>query len=472
MIDQAYWKGGESMFKLIRHKFNRSSSSQKVTLSFLLVIFLGSLLLSLNSFQVEGSPATYLDHLFMSLSMVCVNGLVVYDLHEIYNIWGQIVSLVLIQIGGLGIVTVIALTMNVLHKKISLKEQYTLQNALNRNTNIEFMPFLRSVYRFTFILEALGALIFMIDFIPLFGWKKGIFNSVFLSVSAFCNAGFVNFDANSLVNFKFQPNVYVPIMVLVIIGGIGFSVWFEIQERTLRYLTDRPRSLRLAFKRFSTHGQIVLISTAVLLVTGAWIFWLFERTNPLTLESFSLMDQLGHSFFHSTSLRTSGFSLLDYSYTYDVTLLFTMAFMLIGGSPGGTAGGIKVTSIAMILLLFRSELKGHQAVTYRKRSFPSSIVRKAFVITLFYIVLFIIGFVLLLITHPYLNTFHLMFETVAAISTTGLSMGITDNMSTWGHIILMVLMFIGRLGPITILMSIHPKPSKEIQYAKADIILG
>ncbi|WP_241152368.1 TrkH family potassium uptake protein [Vaginisenegalia massiliensis] len=450
------------------------TTPQKLTLSFVFIIFFGGFLLSLPiSHRTTAPPTVFLDHLFTAVSMICVTGLTVLDVGAVYNNLGQIICIALMQIGGLGLITIISASMYYLNKKMSLKDQYFLQEALNRGTNDDFISFLMSVYKFTFSVEAIFACILMIDFIPRWGLGRGMFNSIFVAVSAFCNAGFDNFGSTSLQKFIGNPIVNFVVTSLIICGGLGFSVWFELRQKTKEYLSSKPRILRLTFRNLSVHTRLAITATVVVLTLGTTIGWLVEHNNPNTIGNLPLWQQWMASYFQAVTMRTAGFATINYENSHPFSNLMYIFQMIIGGAPGGTAGGIKVTTAAMLFLLFISELKGYSQVVYHKRTLPSYLLKQAMTITLFFLSALMVGFSLLLLTEPNPDPFKIMFEAVSAICTVGVSMNYTGQLTTWGRIIIMSMMFIGRVGPITVLISIISQRKKyEVRYADAEVLLS
>ena len=448
------------------------TTTQKLTLSFLAVILTGSLLLSLPISNLPGTHTPYLHHLFTAVSMVCVTGLTVLSIKDTYTVFGQIIGIILMQIGGLGLITLISISLAYLKRKISLKDQSAIQMALNVNSSANISDFLFSVYRFTLTVEGAAACLLMLDFIPRYGVAAGIFNAIFVAVSAFCNAGFDNLGSNSLQDFVVNPIVNFTVAGLIFAGGLGFIVWFELRDRLLTFWRSKPRVWTWSFKHLSSHARLVLIATAIILTVGTIIPWLAEAKHGTTLASYNFFEQGMISFFQSVAFRTAGFATLNYEMTHPFTNLIYMILMLIGGAPGGTAGGIKVTTVAVMFLLFRSELKGHTEVTFRKRVISSRTVKQAMTIILFFFTVLVTGYSLLLLEHPHLNPFHLLFEAISALATVGSSAGITSQLNPQGHIILMALMFIGRVGPFTVFLSILQNDRKEIHYAETDILVG
>lgn len=447
--------------------------TRKLSFSFLAVILIGSLLLSLPIFHYANAPhTTYLDHLFITVSMVCVTGLSVFAVGDVYNGWGQVVCMLLMQIGGLGLVTLISLSYYALKQKMSLKQQSLLQSAIIYDTADQLKDYLFLIFKVTFAVEGIAVSLLMIDFIPRFGLGHGIFNSIFLAVSAFCNAGFDNFGSTSLASFKLNPLVNLVISFLIIAGGLGFGVWKDLLAAGRKLLTKGPKTSKTFSRALSNHSRLVLQTTGLLLVGGTVLSWVLELGNPKTIGQLNVFQQGLVSFFQTVTMRTAGFSTLDYTQTDASTNLVYIIQMLIGGAPGGTAGGFKITVAAIIFLLFKAELSGQSQVTYHFRVISSRLVRQTLTVLVFFFGTLIVGYLLLLELEPQLNPFALFFEASSALATVGVTMNVTNHLSTGGRLVIMALMFLGRVGPITVLMSLMQKTKKDIQYAETDIILG
>lgn len=443
-----------------------------LTVSFLVVAAIGGMLLSLPLFHQPAIDASFFDHFITAVSLVCVSGIAALPIGETYNIFGQAIALLIIQIGGLGVITIINTGIFYLNQQLSLKNQYLIQASLNRDTNTQLFDFLFSIYRLTLTVELLGTLIIMTNFVPEFGWLQGTFNALFLAVSAFTNAGVDNIGSASIQTFNSSPLITLTVASLVIVGGLGFSVWFELINRFKVYLHQKPHHLRLAFRNLSIHTRLVLQMTVILLITGTLLIWLIESQNLATIGSRSWPEQLLASFFKSASTRSAGYITFSYEQSEPFTKLLFMLFAIIGGAPGGTAGGLKITTVAILALLFKSELSGHTKVTYHNRVIPNKLVKQAVMITLFFFIIAMVGFGLLLLTHPHLNSMDLMFETFSAMGTLGVSMSITQQLNSFGHIIIIILSLAGRVGPITILLAVLQKQTKEIYYAETNILIG
>jgi Trk-type K+ transport system membrane component len=404
--------------------------------------------------------------------MVCVTGLSVFPVAEVYNGLGQVISVILMQIGGLGLVTLIAISTYLLRRRMNLSSQNILQSALSYDNSGHLKRYLFNVYKITFIIESLIAILFLIDFIPRFGVSHGIFNAIFLAVSAFCNAGFDNLGGDSLKPFVLNPLLNLLFMILIVSGGIGFAVWVDIKRAIKAFLTDRPYRLKTFTRKLSNQTRLVLNTTAVILILGTAITWLLEANNPKTIGLYNPFQQFMVSLFQTVTMRTAGFATISYLDTHTATNILYMIQMIIGGAPGGTAGGIKVTTVAITFLLFKSELAGQSEVTYHHRIIANKVIKQTLTVLIFFFSILIVGYILLLQFEPHHDPIALLFEAVSAIATVGVSMDLTPQLSTSGRLVIMALMFIGRVGPLTVLLSLLQKKEKEIQYAKTNITVG
>lgn len=453
--------------------FKHLTAAQKLCISFILVIAVGSISLSMPIFhQADAPPTTYLDHLFTVVSMVCVTGLAVFPVSEVYNLAGQILSMIIIQIGGLGLVTLIAISLYTLRRKLTLSELSVLQSSLSRDSTRHLNKYLYSVYKFTFFVEGLCALILMIDFIPRYGLAKGAFNALFISVSAFCNAGFDNLGSNSLIPFQNNIIINLTVAFLIFAGGLGFANWIDIVHRLKDFIKNKPHHLPLVLRKLKIQTRLVLITTAIVLTLGTFLAWLIESRNPNTIGNLPLGQQIMVSFFQSVTMRTAGFATIDYTQAHTATNFLFIIQMIIGGAPGGTAGGIKVACAAIVFLLFRSELRGQKDVTFAKRSISQSVIRQVLSVLVFFFSVFFIGYFLILLAEPDLPPFALLFEAASALGTVGVSMDITTHLHDFGKYIIILLMFMGRVGPLTVLLSLSQKHKTAITYPQADISLG
>ncbi|MBZ6527744.1 TrkH family potassium uptake protein [Aerococcaceae bacterium DSM 111021] len=448
------------------------STSLQLTLSFVLVAFIGSLILSFPFFHQPSTDADYFDHLLTAISLVCVSGMAALPIAETYNLAGQVVALLLIQVGGLGVITILNVGIFYINRRLSLQDQYLLQQSLSRDTNKNLLDFLLSIYKFTIATEIIGALIIMYDFVPRFGLARGAFNALFLSISSFSNSGFHNLYTDSLEGFYNNPLILLTVSALVIAGGIGFSVWFELVERVTRFFKSHPRSFRLAFQHLSVHTRVVLMFTSAILILGTVLFLAAEWTNPNTIGEMSPSLKFLNAFFNTTNTRTAGYTSVNYFELNPFTKLSSMIQTIIGGAPGGTAGGIKVTSFAILVLLFKSEIQSYNHVVAFKRIIPSRLVKQAVIIVLFFVILLFTGYGTILLLHPHLDSLDILFETANALGSAGISFNTIVHLNPIGVSIMVILMIAGRVGPITLLLGILQRRNQEIHYAETNIFLG
>ena len=458
------------LFKLFVKKLERAfgglSPARRIFLSFAGVIFIGSLLLSLPFVQASGSQATYFDHLFTTVSMVCVTGLFTQPVATTYNVWGQLICMLLIQIGGLGLMTFIGVFYIQGKQKLSLRSRETIQESFSYGETRSLRAFIRSIFLTTFLVEGLGAFLLSFRFIPEFGWGRGIFTSIFLAISAFCNAGFDNFGSSSLVNYQTDPLINLVIAGLIITGGLGFMVWFDLATQL-----GKKKKRRLRF-----HTKLVLFLTAGILLFGTVSTLFTEWHNPGTIGNLSVPEKVLVSFFQTVSMRTAGFASIDYTQARPVTLFIYILQMFLGGAPGGTAGGLKITTFFVLLVFARSELLGLPHANVAQRTIEARTVQKSFSVFIIFLMTFLLGLMLLGITAEGTPRFiYLMFETISALATVGVTANLTPELGKLALSIVMVLRFIGRIGPLTLLVSLadyQPDKRDLIQYMKADISIG
>lgn len=446
--------------------------TQQIVLSFSMVILSGALLLSL-PFSNLKSPAPFIDNLFTATSAVCVTGLATLFPADQFNVFGQIVMIVLMQIGGLGLMTFIAVFVIFVEGKLTLHTKLAMSEAVNRSNFFDFHHFMVAIVKYTLFFEGLGVLFLSIRLIPEYGISRGLFNAIFTSVSAFCNAGFDNLGTMSLVGYVSDPLVNLVVGGLIVMGGLGFGVWFEIIQGSKEIIKGK-HSLRYVLLHLKAHAKLVITMTLLLIATGALFIFGFEFSNPGSLGQLSWFDKGMASLFQSITLRTAGFSTLNIGLLKPITLMMMMVFMFIGGSPGGTAGGIKTTTMAILVLMILAELQGKENITLFHRRIEREQFRKAFIVFFMLLTTLVIGIMVLLWTEPF-DVLSIMFEATSAIGTVGLSMGITTSLSSIGKSVIIALMFLGRIGPLTLLLSINQSRNQkgtEVTYPHADILIG
>ena len=459
---------------MIRFLFQQSIP-KRIAASFAIVILVGSLLLNLPISQLETSQATYFDHLFTTVSMVCVTGLFTQPVATTYNTFGQMICMLLMQIGGLGLMSMIAFFFFDSGKKLSLTDRLALQDSLNRDDTKDFKDYLGTIFKYTFIIEGIAAILFMIRFIPMLGVGKGIFTSIFFAISAFCNAGFDNLGDNSLINYATDPLLMFVISALIILGGIGFAVWFDVKNSISSYRRSlKNKYHKMFYKRLHYHTKIVILLTVGILITGTLLTLITEWHNPDTIGNLNFGQKLLVSFFQTVTMRTAGFASIDYTKANPSTLLLYCIQMFIGGSPGGTAGGVKTTTVLVVLLFIRSEIYEKKSINFRHHTIPYEMARKSLMIFIIFTVLTLSSVFLLSITDPQAPLLYTLFETISAMCTVGVTANLTPTLSMLGQIIIMILMFIGRIGPLTVLLSFsnRKKQGSLIKYAKAPLLIG
>lgn len=465
----------KGLFNLLT-KIGNWSASQKIATSFAAVIFIGSLLLSLPISQLPTSQATYIDNLFSAVSMVCVTGLFTESIADSYTLFGQIVCMILIQVGGLGLMTLLAYFITQLSKnKIGFRNKLAVQEGINRGDGKNFRTYIGTIIKYTAVIEGIGMLLLSFYFVPAFGWAKGLFVSMFLAVSAFCNAGFDTMGNASLVEYVHNPLINLVIAALIILGGIGFSVWFDVSNMVqASYKMKQTPSWMRRLRSLTLHTRLALTMTGFLLVGGTVLFLLMEYSNDASIGTFSFGEKVMASFFHTVSMRTAGFASIDYTTITPISMFMSVITMFIGGSPGGTAGGMKTTTFAIVLIMIYNEIKGQSNVNIFNHTIPRQVVRQSLVIFMMLLTSLALGTGLLLMFNPEINPLYLLFEAVSALATVGVSANVTVNLDTPSQFVDMLLMFTGRIGPITLLDSLirKNKAVKDISYTKGNIIIG
>ncbi|MBS4955606.1 MAG: TrkH family potassium uptake protein [Clostridium celatum] len=434
---------------------------QVLALGFILVILIGALILTLPISTTSGESANFLDALFTATSAVCVTGLIVVDTGTYWNMFGQTVIMILIEIGGLGFMSFTTLIAIILGKKITLRERLILQDAMNTFNIQGLVKMVKYVLVFTVSVQFFGALLFSTQFVPEYGLGKGIFYSIFHSISAFCNAGFdILGNFSSLTSYNSNAVVILVASALIIIGGLGFTVWSELYS---------SKSL----KKVSLHSKMVILMTTVLVLGGTILMFLFENNNVNTIANMSFMDKVMNSFFASVTPRTAGFNSISTDGMTTAGQFLTIILMFIGGSPGSTAGGIKTTTIGILIVTIICVIQGREDSEVFKRRFSKDLVYKAFTLIFIGISLVIVVTMLLSYTEKGASFISLFYETVSAFGTAGLTLGLTSELSGIGKVLIMFMMYLGRVGPLTVVLSItRKKINSGIKYPEGKILIG
>lgn len=456
-----------TIFKRFFALINKMQPTQVMVLGFASVILIGALLLNLPIATQSGESIGFIDALFTSTSAVCVTGLIMADTATYWNGFGHVVIILLIQIGGLGFMTITTLFALITKKRINLKERLLIQESLNQFDLSGLVKLTRYVLLMTFTIEGIGALILSTVFIPQFGLLKGIWYSIFHAISAFCNAGFdlmgpVSGKFTSLTYYVNNFTVSVTISLLIIFGGLGFPVILDI-------IKNRKLS------KLNLHSKIVLITTVALILVGTVLILVLEYNNSKTIGKLGFGGKVLASFFQSVTTRTAGFNTVNLTAMHENSLFIMIILMFIGAAPASTGGGVKVTTIATLVLTVKSFILGKEDIEVGERRIGTSIVRKSLGIFLIGIIVVLSGTIIITITDPSFSLIEAGFEVISAFATVGLSLGGSPNLSTLGKIFIMLFMFMGRVGSLTIFMAIMSRKTKKnppIRYPEGKIIVG
>lgn len=441
--------------KMNRKFYFGLSTTQIIMFSFFLAILVGSLLLALPVSSADGEAVPYIDALFTATTSICVTGLVTVPTYSTWSIFGQLVILVLIQIGGLGVVTVLSGLLIGLHRRIGIGDRILLQDAFNLNSMSGIVKFVRRVLIGTFVVEGVGALLYMTVFIPEFG-GRGIWISIFNSVSAFCNAGMDIISEDSLCAYVSNPLINLVTCLLIILGGIGYIVWWDVLGAIRNFRKQKWR----AFKGMTLHSKIAIFTTCVLIFAGAAAFLVLEYHNPLTIKDYSLPDKLMASLFQSVTTRTAGFATIPQQNLTNASSVISVLLMFIGGSPVGTAGGVKTVTIA-VLFVFAFAAIGNKedAVLFHRRIPPQAVSKAVAVVSMSFLILF--ASTVLLAVFADGNVIDILYETASATATVGLTRNLTPTLNLWGKLIIIVTMYLGRVGPISLVIAFHTRKENK-----------
>jgi trk system potassium uptake protein TrkH len=434
-----------------------------LAIGFLSVILIGSFLLMLPISNTKG--CSFIDALFTSTSAVCVTGLIVKDIPNDFTLFGHMVILVLIQIGGLGYMTSATIIFLIAGKKIGITERFTIKEGLNLETIEGIIRFTQRVVLFIAIFEIAGILILTLRFLKDYSFTDAFFYALFHAVSAFNNAGFSLFSDN-LIRYRGDITVNLTITTLIIIGGIGFVV-----------ITDLYKFLKREVNRLTQHTKIVLLSTLILIVGGAILIFLIEYTNPKTFGIMSLKEKILISYFSSVTARTAGFNTIDYSLLKTETLFLTITLMFIGASPGGTGGGVKTSTVTIVFASIYSTIRGKKDTVLFNRRVSSETVAKAFLLTTLAVIFCTVmnHFIITTQDTQYLPS---VFEVTSAFGTVGLSVGdggvrsFAALFTPVGKFIIILTMFVGRLGPLTLAVAMTRQVRERFRYPEGRVIIG
>jgi potassium uptake protein, trkH family len=431
-------------------------------MSFFIAILIGGGILSLPFVTLNGKGTDLIEGIFTATSAVCVTGLTVNDVSTTYNLIGKTIILVLIQLGGIGLITFSSLLILLISKEISYYTKKVVQEDINAETVFNIQKYVKKVIVTVLLIELIGAAILFFEFIKKFEFLKAIYYSVFHSVSAFCNAGFSLFSDN-LESFKGSVIINTVIPILIMVGGLGFSTIINVYKY-----------LRKEDKRITTTSKITLKVTLGFVVFGAFFIFIFEHANVKTIGNYTFIEKIGAAFFQSVTTRTAGFNTMPLAGMKEITALLFIFFMFIGASPGSTGGGIKTTTFGLIVLGVITIIKNEEYIEYNGRKISWTNFNRAISIVFISVCYIVTNLFLLILLEPDVNVINLLFELVSAFGTAGVTRNLTPYLGNMSKILLIVTMFIGRVGPLTIVSALSLKKIKsgKHKYPEENILIG
>ena len=440
--------------------FKKLSPSRKLILGFLFAIFLGTFILMMPFSLREGEKLNFLSSLFTIVSAVCVTGLTVVDVSKVFSPAGDLVIIFFIQLGGLGVMTFSSILFLVMGKRMTFYERELLKEERNADSSGEISGFIKKLLLTVFVIESIGAIILTWEFSKEMPLNKAVFYGIFHSISAFCNAGFALFS-NNLEAYKANPVINLTIGYLITLGGIGFAV-----------ITSVIMVIRRGIDRFNLTSKVAIIISVILTFGGMILFFVLENSNPATLGDLNFVQKVLASYFQSVTLRTAGFNTIPLGELRNSTIFMCCILMFIGASPGSTGGGIKTTTFGVILFYVIGIVKKKENVEIFNRRLDWEIMNRALAILVLAITYVIVIIMLMLIAESF-SPEEIMFEVISAFGTVGLTLGITPDLTTFSKLLLIITMFIGRLGPMTFALAIGETKKKALsKYPKENILVG
>ena len=429
-----------------------------LAIGFLVIILLGTALLASPFSTRSGQMPSIVDAFFTATSATCVTGLVVFPTAGYWSIFGQVVILCLIQIGGLGFMAMTVLIAMLLHRKITLSDRLIIKEQFGQRSLTGMVRWMLYIIGVTFLIEAAGAVLLSTQLIPRYGWGQGIWFSVFHAVSAFCNAGFDLFGTSSLQPFENNHVMLLTVSFLIVSGGLGFGVYLDVFNRKTR--------------RVSLHTKLVLAVSGLLLLSGALLFYFIENGNPETLGHLSQGSRWLGAFFQSVTTRTAGFFSFSQSGMYEISAVLSILLMFVGGSPAGTAGGIKTTTVAVLFLSMRAQLRGDEQIAVFGHGIAADVVMRALTIIMLGL-LWVTGVSFVIAAGENISYVPALFETVSAFGTVGLTMDLTPELGTCSKILLAFTMYAGRVGPVTLALALVKKKNPGAHaHAEGNVMVG
>jgi trk system potassium uptake protein TrkH len=455
-------------YNQIRRKRRTLTTTRVIMLGFLVGAVIGALCLMLPVSLRRGVKLKFIDALFTAVSAICVTGLSTVNIGQTYSAFGQLILLFLIQLGGLGVVTFTTLVLIALRKRITLSERMLIQNAYNLETLSGLVKLTARITKVTLCIEGIGAVGYSIVFVPEYG-VKGVWYGIFHAVSAFCNAGIDLLGGNSFTAYRDNILLNLTTIFLIIISGLGFPVYWEIARAFNERRAEKGKGY---LRKLNVHSRIVLVATAVLVAAGTVFTLVFEHDNTATLGTMNGFQKVMAALFQSVTLRTAGFATIDQSGFKNATCFVYIVLMFIGGSPAGTAGGVKTVTIVLLFASMIANIRGRRDVTVMHRRIADDYIRRCVAIVTFSLSTLIILTVALLYVQDagFMDT---VYEMTSAIATVGLSRGLTGELKNAGKIIVCMAMYLGRIGPITLALGFNSKrAAADVTYADSRVIIG
>lgn len=448
------------MIKKLLSPMHKLSFSRKIILGFLIAIIIGSILLYMPFSLQDGQRISFLTAVFTITSATCVTGLSLIDISKVLSFEGQIILLIFIQLGGLGVMTFSSLFFLLIGKKIGYKDRALIKEERNAENSGEIIDFVKKIIIIVFLIEGIGAFFLTLEFLKVFDFSKALYYGIFHSISAFCNAGFALFS-NNLEGYQGSTLINMTVAYLIILGGIGFSVINSVLV-----------AVRRNVKRFTLTSKVAILVSMFLTFTGMVLFFLLEYKNPLTIGSLNWIDKVLASFFQSVTTRTAGFNTVPIASLKPATIFMFCILMFIGASPGSTGGGIKTTTIGVIIFYVIGVVQGKENINVFNRRISWDILNRALAILIISI-MYVSVTIMAIMTIENMSFEKVAFEVISAFATVGLSMGITADLSVMSKILLIITMFIGRLGPMTFALALGEKKVKQnLRYPKENILVG
>lgn len=449
----------------------KMTTTRIIVLGFLVGILVGAFLLWLPVSSKTGQDISFVDALFVATTSLCVTGLTPVVMAEQWNYFGQTVILFLMQFGGLGVITFTTTVLLMLGKRITLKERMLIQDSYNLDSISGVVKLTKRIIKGTLFVEACGAVLYSFVFIPEYGILDGIWKSIFHAVSAFCNAGLDTVSNNSFVVYQTNVIINVATMLLIIFGGLGFPVWWDVLD-VVKKARRKEILWRDVFPKLNVHSKLVLVMTSALVFGGGLLILLFEYRNPATIGNLSFGNKVMASLFESVTLRTAGFQTIPQEGLTEASTLLALIFMFIGGSPSGTAGGVKTVTMIILILSMLAAVRGTDEVRAFHRKISDNYVRRAVaVIVVFFVALIAVAMALSITEDG--SFIDILFEATSAMATVGLTRGFTGSLTLSGKLIIIIAMYLGRLGPITMALAFNAKKySGKKTYAEGRVIIG